>query len=183
MSEYVNFKGGVVSKSNFLPMRKEKFGFGPTGTSRLDVLEGCQECKESFDCANSEERPEGNVLSTCSSGCCVYTYPIDAPSKDRAFRFAGRGGQSRTLDGGRCSVSCPSGGICRFPCDRPVSVERCCESHAERTAVTGRGYLRNFSGTHWQQDTPVGTSWQQKGVFNNFSAKTKSCLPTDSHVF
>ena len=142
MSEYVNFKGGVVSKSNFLPMRKEKFGFGPTGTSRLEVLEGCQECRNSFDCANSGNRPEGNVISTCSGGCCVYTRPTDgsivAPTKDRAARFAGRGGQSRVLDGGRCSVSCPSGGICTFPCDRPVSQDKCCRSHAERGMGSGQ---------------------------------------------
>ena len=63
--------------------------------------------------------------------------------------FAGRGGQSRMLDGGRCSVQCPSGGICRFPCNRPISVDKCCESHAERTAVTrvrgGRNHPQLYS--------------------------------------
>ena len=24
-----------------------------------------------------------------------------------------------------------------------------------------------FTGTRWQQDTPVGTRWQDRGVFNN----------------
>ena len=28
--------------------------------------------------------------------------------------------------------------------------------------------MRNFTGTNWQQDTPMGTRWQQKGVYNNF---------------
>ena len=28
---------------------------------------------------------------------------------------------------------------------------------------------RNFTGTQWQQDTPVGTQWQRSGVFNNFN--------------
>ena len=70
------------------PMTKTGRGSIPMGTSRADVLEGCKECRTSFDCAVSG-RPDGTVESRCQGGCCVY---IGAErTDDRMNRFSGNG--------------------------------------------------------------------------------------------
>ena len=33
---------------------------------------------------------------------------------------------------------------------------------------------RRFDGTNWQADTPMGTNWQQKGVFRNMAGTNGS---------
>ena len=67
---------------------------------RKDELEGCRECRTSYDCAISG-RPDGTGESRCSNGCCVYTpqasaaysrsgeYNPDVPITNRVRNFSG----------------------------------------------------------------------------------------------
>lgn len=70
------------------PMTKTGRGSRPMGTSRVDELIGCKECRTSYDCVLS--RPDGTEISRCSQGCCVYT-PFASRTDDRMNRFSGNG--------------------------------------------------------------------------------------------
>lgn len=89
-------------------------------------------------------------------------------------RRGGPGGQSRRYN---CTNNCSCGSTCYGDCGAVPNCDTCCElgpgDHGPYLITSGGNKgpqpTQNFTGTHWQQDTPVGTRWQRSGVFNNFN--------------
>jgi len=92
-----------------------------------------------------------------------------------------------TYQSTNCSVTDPC--MCHDDCENDDTGERV--TNINRGPVRGRAVIsktrgvpsrgsleygprgqrqafRGFTGTNWQQDTPAGTGWQQKGVFSNW---------------
>lgn len=88
-----------------------------------------------------------------------------------------------TYESTNCSVTDPC--MCLGNCDNERTA-----GISKTRGVPSRGSLeygprgqrqafRSFTGTRWQQDTPAGTGWQQKGVFSNWRGPSMG-IDTDS---
>ena len=73
-----------------------------------------------------------------------------------------------TYQSTNCSVTYPC--MCHDDCENVISKTRGVPSRGslEYGPRGQRQAFRGFTGTNWQQDTPAGTGWQQKGVFSNW---------------
>ena len=73
------------------------------------------------------------------------------------------------------NLSCTCGGVTHNCAGSSwCDCDDCCDLDSGPGGLTEEGCGRTlaplrFSGTQWQQDTPVGTQWQRSGVFNNFN--------------
>ena len=77
------------------------------GQTRQVGCDGCCECVTHSDCVENypmgEDRPEGTTLSTCKSGCCVWS----RPTLDQSKRSTWTAGASQSQP---YIMSAPAGG-------------------------------------------------------------------------